>query len=154
MGFLRNSTVKVSRKGNELVAVFYGASPPLSWHYDLAKNTDFTLTVQPNEKSGWQLGVATATGGFTPVAQFLAQDDAEDAFKKTNSVLMRSKYDFLWRVLAGIGIAAFLFLLMLMYLGRDAAHLAMTGGTPVAPMPSSNLGVPQAADDVLTPPSR
>jgi len=76
--------------GQSLVATFRAALPPLIWQYDLEKNHSFSVTVQ-GENGKWSLGVTAPHGEFTPIAQFNARAEADEAFAVVERAMRRPR---------------------------------------------------------------
>jgi len=70
-----------------LVVSLQTSQPPVTWQFDLEKNTNFTVVLK-NENQGWNLGVTSPEGVFTPVAHFITQYEAEEAYKAVQKTLM------------------------------------------------------------------
>ena len=167
MALLSRPPVEARRIGATLVATFHRANPPLIWRFDLDRNHSFTLALQ-GEEGEWELGLTSIKGEFYPVARFAEHEDAEASFTLIGDIMATADRPWWGSVFKGIGLA-FTMLLVVMIgfgimVGRDVIK-GLHPGTPVAetrigPADSASptapaaikSGVPQAADDVLTPP--
>ena len=168
MLFFSKNSVKVRLVGNDLVAAFHSAQPPLVWKFDLERNHSFTVALQ-GEDGDWELGLNSTKGEFYPVAHFPLREDAEDALNKVQKILMKKRRSKIWGVLKFILILVFLALIVIVGGGYLIAHAlpgmasAVMRTTPMGPMnaPAQMMapppvapepGVPQSADDVLKAP--
>jgi hypothetical protein len=148
--------VKARKIGTSLIVAYPEAMPPLVWKFDLEKNHSFTLALQ-GEEGDWELGVASPKGDFYQVARFLAREDAEKAFARTQNTLMNGGTN-LWRLLGMVSMILVV-VVALVVVGSFARTVLMHGEsrsletTAGALMPEgSKEGMPQSADQVLTPP--
>lgn len=173
-------SVQVKKVGNNLVASFHKANPPLIWNFDLDRNHSFSLALQGDE-GDWDLGVTSPKGEFFSIAHFLEREDAEESFAKVEKILMKRrgrsvfgpilKYTVL---LAGIAVVVFAILAFLIgprtpgglsssmgSMGRMAApsgypqprgaYQPSPVATPAAPQEIPR-GVPVPADEALQAP--
>jgi hypothetical protein len=167
MSFFNTKSVTAKRVGDNLVASFASATPPLVWKFDLERNHSFTIALQ-GEAGDWELGITSPKGEFYPIAHFPAKEDAEDALDKVQKVLMKKKRTVFATVLRwafGLGVIAFILFCLFGYFSvKSVSSLAglqnnMAAGMPGAVMPTApsapavfKPGVPLSADDVLQPP--
>ena len=115
----------------------------------------FTLTLQ-KQAEYWQIGVAPFREDRDVVASFADKADADDAFDCINRALMARKPSWLLRGMAVIIFLAALFVVgtVLEYYFLKPAYLRpvthSSSGGAVSAQPEN--GIPQPADEVLTPP--
>lgn len=161
--FASSKSIVAKLVGSNLVASFPNANPPLVWKFDLDRNHSFTVALQ-GEVGDWEIGVTSPKGEFYPVAHFPAKEDAEEALRKVQKVLMKKKHSKIWMVirwalvLVLIGLLGFIvmtYFSLRQNTGLGAAGLGLggiaTGQELAAPEPIKP-GVPQSADDILQPP--
>lgn len=153
-------TVEARRVGDNLVAAFHRAHPPLIWRFDLERHHSFTLALQ-GEEGEWELGITTIKGEFHPVARFIDQEDAQQAFAKLQKVLSQGKHSwafsiFKWSFIGfGLLFAAaitFAFLIGNEVMGMLRHPDISAISAPAPSVPETKNGVPLPADQYLRPP--
>ncbi len=148
----REKQVEVKRVGSTLVAVFRTSTPHLIWKFDLERHHSFTLAMQ-GEEGDLELGVTSTKGEFYPIARFTSREDADEAFRAVQKILMKKKCGWFACMMKWLGALVLLCLITIlagvMYVGRG---LPLSALWPAAGPVHIHNGVPMPADQVLQPP--
>lgn len=168
--------VQLNQTSSCLVASFQTSEPALVWEMNLDKVSGFSMVLK--EKEGeWDLGTISFDGTFTTIAHFEDFDDAQDAFKAIEKVLLRGVRNWSFaRFLKTVLYSLFMLLLIGLVLSLlfsfapktesvipSASNTTTQGGESAAPELSAEgglrprgtapakieTGVPMTADDVL-----